>query len=737
MHARTTLASLLIASSVSTVALAAGTRFFEQTTPADFSQGTTQNVVVTSFGEIRLGRALEPIAGVNTPSQLVEAVAHFGNATLIAASLPGRLIAVENGTSTPLIELGEADSVLSLLVADTAAYAGTGGSTAKVYKVAAGTNKADAIATLADSNYVWSLAKTSAGKLLAATGPNGKLFEIDPNSGAVRELFDSTQNNLLAVRVVGDLAYVGSDPDGLLFEIDLKTGQAKVVFDAVETEIAAIVADPAGGVFFATRQHVEAMDDASAEPTPVRRMRADRRGSRIDGEPVEPPAPPTPPGEDEPIPGPDMQVPVEPPAPPADNAEMPISLPGELVPGDVDLSAESAEGNSVYRLDPAGFVTRVWTGPAMVFDMILEGEKLLLATGPGGKLLEVDPLTLEESTVLTVDTAEVVALAAADDDSVIVAGSTPSGVGRLSSKLAESGTFISGVLDASQISRFGKLRLEGTLPTGTTIRVSIRSSNNADPDGDGWSDWTPPVPASRFVDAPVPAARFAQYKLELAGDGHATPSVDFVALAYQQPNLPPAIDSLDVARPTVDSPMPVRNVTWSSTEPNGDELRFDVFVRPAGGDWLKVGSDLVEPSYEWNTQLLPDGRYEIKVEASDRISNPAGTARIARRVSGLVLVDNTPPVIGDIETSQINGTTVLKFRVADRSGLVMRAEYLTGATGDWQTLLPVDILNDSPDERYELIVPTNKSGGSTVVSIRAADESGNVAHASVTVRAKE
>ena len=42
---------------------------------------------------------------------------------------------------------------------------------------------------------------------------------------------------------------------------------------------------------------------------------------------------------------------------------------------------------------------------------------------------------------------------------------------------ASEGAYTSAVLDATQISRFGKMQLHGTLPAGTRLTVSTRSSN--------------------------------------------------------------------------------------------------------------------------------------------------------------------------------------------------------------------------------------------------------------------
>src|SRR5690606_28310684 len=114
------------------------------------------------------------------------------------------------------------------------------------------------------------------------------------------------------------------------------------------------------------------------------------------------------------------------------------------------------------------------------------------------------------------------------------------GVAAMSSGYAAEGTYISPVLDASQVARFGKIDLQGTLPEGTRLQVSTRSGNMAEPDDRTWSPWSQPKGASRFMDIDAPPARFLQYRLILTSNaGRSTPVVDEVDVAYQIPNLAP------------------------------------------------------------------------------------------------------------------------------------------------------------------------------------------------------
>ena len=63
------------------------------------------------------------------------------------------------------------------------------------------------------------------------------------------------------------------------------------------------------------------------------------------------------------------------------------------------------------------------------------------------------------------------------------------------------------------------------------------------------------------------------------------------------------------------------------------------------------GDKLADPTYDWETRGVGDGRYEIKVEATDAAYNPSGQGKTSSRVSDPIVVDNTAPLIGDIRTN--------------------------------------------------------------------------------------
>ena len=108
----------------------------------------------------------------------------------------------------------------------------------------------------------------------------------------------------------------------------------------------------------------------------------------------------------------------------------------------------------------------------------------------------------------------------------------------------------------------------------------------------------------------------------------------------------------------------------------------------------------------WDTTSVADGRYVVRVVASDAPSNAADRALTGERDSEPIVVDNTPPVIT---------TEIVRARAARRGSscacATRRARFrswsISLAGGPWQLVYPADGLADSPEERYEIPLATD------------------------------
>jgi hypothetical protein len=175
-------------------------------------------------------------------------------------------------------------------------------------------------------------------------------------------------------------------------------------------------------------------------------------------------------------------------------------------------------------------------------------------------------------------------------------------------------------------------------------------------------------------------------------------------------------------------------LTWEATDPNEDELIYSIYFRNGThGPWILLKDKLKDPTYEWETRSVGDGRYEIKVQASDLEANPPGAGKVASRVSDPVIVDNTAPVIGDMKTDVAGSDATVSLKVVDRMTTVAGLEYAVDSSTDWQSVLPSDKIADSPEEAYQFVVSKLGSGGAHQITVRASDAKGNRAYESTTV----
>ncbi len=168
----------------------------------------------------------------------------------------------------------------------------------------------------------------------------------------------------------------------------------------------------------------------------------------------------------------------------------------------------------------------------------------------------------------------------------------------------------------------------------------------------------------------------------------------------------------------------MRNIEWDASDPNDDPLIYTLdFRQGTQGKWILLKDNVRESSYSWDTRTVADGRYEVRVSASDAAANATGDGKSASRVSDAVVVDNTPPVIGNLDTKQHGNSTTITFKVVDRTSTVAAVAYSIDSHDDWQAVVPSDNIFDGPEESVS--VKLELSPGPHQVTFRATDSHGN------------
>lgn len=716
-----------------------------------FAKGEMKSVVVSNLGDLKLAREVKTIVEDDARVNVVYAVRTLADGAIVFGTGPdGRVMVNREGKTAELYKAG-AGALVSALAIEPAGtvLAGISGEVGKLVRIEPGTGKMAELYASKEAQLIWAILPMGDGSILLGTGPAGQVIEVAAGKEGKepRVVLASTQKNILCL-LAGDKAdevLLGSDPDGLVIRLNRKTGEWFVVYDADEPEVVALARDAAGNLFAATSAVTEEPGEAEGEAANQGRVQVGKEIPLM----REPAPAPQPPQLPDPTPGEPEPIPKEPPKHMSIIEAKPPKVPTTSQPSmqappssrkEKEPMAGPAGESAVYRIDRHGFVAEVFRKAVTVHSMVYSGGTLLIGTGPAGQVYEVQPATEEHYVLAQVNSRQVSALGVDEKGQILLGLSNPGGIGRMGSGFAEKGSYISEVLDATQTAQFGKMQLQGTLPAGTAVTVSTRSGNVKNPELGGWSNWSAEKPAAEFIPVAAPSARFLQYRLSLSsGNPAKSPVVEEVKVSYLLPNIAPKISSVQVQPDeAADDASPAAcTIAWEASDANGDLMTYSLYYRlGTRGEWILLKDKVKEKSYLWNTRQLADGRYQVRVVASDALSNPIGEGLTTSRFSETVMVDNTPPAIGDIKTEQTEDGVRVSLRAVDRTSTVAGVQYAVDSRADWQAAASSDMLYDSPEETVSFVVP-GLAVGQHQLALRAKDSQGNTAYETVLVTVVE
>jgi len=726
--------------------LGEGTHSWEQSKFDDLSKGTADGVAIRSMGGLELAPAFKALC--TTPSTYIWAIAADRDGTLYAAAgSPARVYRItSDGQSTVIFQPQELQVQTLVVDKSGAIYAATNPD-GKIYKLEHhAASKAEAGKSGVDpswgssvyfdpgTKYIWSLVVDDAGNLYAATGDQGQVFRVTPK-GEHTVFFksDETHVRVLALDGQGNLI-AGSDGSGLIYRIS-PNGDAFVLYSTPKKEITALAIDPAGNIYAAGAGEKHG-GTAAATITSV---------------PVTTTAAPQP-AANSPQPGGGIVIT----GIPAGTQSMPSSFPSP--------AAGASAGSEIYRVVPDGSPSRIWTSHddlvyALAFD---QHGRLLAGTGNRGHVFAISGED-EFTDLVKASATQVTAFASAPGGGLYVSTSNLGKVFVLGATPAAEGSYESDVFDARIFSRWGRAEFRGA----GNVELFARSGNVDNPDRN-WSPWTR-VDPQKDSQVSVPPARFIQWKSVLRA-GEVAPRLDRVAINYLPKNVPPDFDEVAVqvgvryqplpktqggdigGQPRFDAPPPALRdpnsvgVRWNVHDDNDDQMVYSVYYRPDGESrWLLLKDNLSDKFYSFDSSLLPDGGYTVKVVASDAPSHSADQALSAERESAYFEVDTTPPRIEDLR-AWLDGEQIhVNFRAIDGFSNIKRAEYSVDAN-DWQFVEPVGQLSDSRTESYDFKVPALANAPvpgraaakqlDHVVVVRVSDRFDNVVSAKTILRSK-
>lgn len=735
MRLRAALVLALVATAPA--ARAAQPQFWKLEGARDFLDGDTEGLSVDSEGRVRLAPAVSTLHDPEAP--YVWTVVRDKGVVYAGTGNDGKVFRVEKGKATVLFDAPELEVHALAAGPDGRLYAGTSPD-GKVYAIGRD-GKAETFFDPSDK-YIWALAFDRSGHLLVATGTEARIHRVDPQ-GKAQVVFTTPESHVTALAVDrSGNAYAGTAPGGVLYRLDTAL-KVFVLHDSPYREIKAIDVGRDGSVYAAAI-------DGGASPGDTSR--------------TSPPPPAT-------IPAGEVTV----------SESFSVLGPTGLVPATPAPSAsprpsEARSGGSkgaVLRIAPSGEVDTIWSSSDETPHALAAADGgAFVGTGNKGKLYHVDD---DRSWTMTSDfpAEQVTALFRGDEGALALATSNPGRIHELSARAGEKGTFTSKVKDTETVSSWGRITWEAVVPAGTAVQLQTRTGNTGTPDST-WSDWSPGYTRAEGEGVRSDRARFVQVRAVLTGASGASPVLDTISTAYLQRNLRPSVASITVHPPgeifqkplsvtgeveilgmeagvSLDSrpataqarasaPAPttysrkmyqrgVQTFSWKGEDANADTLHYEVSYRSVGEpEFRLLRRGLTDAVMAWDTTTVPNGRYVVRVTATDAPSNPESLALAGSRESAPFDVDNTPPAV--TATLAQRSPLVVRAVARDESSIIRRAEYSIDG-GRWQEVHPTDGISDGREETYEVTVAGPLGPGPHAVVVRAYDLLGNVATARV------
>lgn len=666
------------------LAVAQGTRLWDESSFDDFERGTAKGVAISSNGKLELAPGFKVL--YTSPSTFIWSItADREGAVYAATGAPARVYRITaDGKGTIIFEPKELQVQAIAIGSDGAVYAATSPD-GKVYRLSRSKAGPGGAAEFSadvffdpQTKYIWDMEFDSQGRLYLATGDRGEIYRVEKNGqGSVFFKSDEAHIRVLAFDPKGNLI-AGSDGSGLIYRIT-PSGEGFVLYSAPKKEITALAVDAAGNIF--------------AAGTGEKRPFAPAANS---------------------LPA----VPINPPSLPQPGASGPVPLPANV----------NLVGSDVYMVAPDGSPRKLWSSHddivyALAFDA---GGHLIAGTGNKGRIYSIAS-NGEFVDMLKGSANQITAFSKAPNGGLYCSSSNLGKIFLMSNAPEAEGTFESDVQDAHIFSRWGRVEVRAR----GNYELFARSGNVDNPDRN-WSPWTR-VNVAKDSRLDIPAARFVQWRMILKP---ATPptQVEEVGINYLSKNVAPVVDDVAVqvgARfPTqshlsgsdtitigfgvnpppqshLDAPATALRdrayiaVRWAAHDDNDDDLEYSIYYRGENErDWKLLKSGITDKVYSFESSLLPDGGYVLKVVASDAPSHTPQDALTDERESTRFEVDNTPPKIQNL-LARVEGQQLhVTFLAADDFSSIKRAEYSVDA-GDWQYLEPVGQISDSKTENYD------------------------------------
>lgn len=714
---------------------AASTTAWEMNTYQDFLKGRFSGISLSRDGRLLLAPKLETI--FSSDQHAIWSVAQATDGTLyLGTGHHGRVYRVDKTGKSEIVWTADEPEVFAVAVDRKGVLYAATSPNGKVYRIE--NDKATEYFS-PGALYIWSLAFAEDGALFVGAGNEGKIYRVTaPGKGEVYYETGQSHITCLAFDAAGRLL-AGTDPNGILYRISAKD-KAFVLYDANLPEIRTVIAMSDGTVYAAALGGSVAKRTAAAAAAPLAPATVTGTATSIT------------------VTAAQGGVEIKP-----TGGEATLSAPVPTAPALPAVEFTGVEKSAIYKIHPDHTVETLWSSTEEnAYGLLAGDQKILFSTDKQGRIYELGP---DRKLTLLTQTNEAEAIRLLRSGKALLAATGNMGkIYRLGEGYGGSGIYEAPAHDAGSVARWGSLSWRVEEARGCRVAFRTRSGNSARPDRT-WSEWSEPLTDSEGSPIGSPNARYIQWKAALAGSGGRTAAVESVTLAYLPQNTPPNVLSINVSTKSVPANQAKSaiqpastaaysitvtdtgeagastvtgtstqrltragaeqiQIAWYAEDSDGDRLIYSLAFRGEGErEWKLIESELEESTYELDSDVLADGKYFFRVNASDRLVNPPASARESGLVSAPVLIDHTPPVVTAGAPKRTGATIEVDLEARDAASALRRCEYSLDA-GTWTPLAPNDGIIDSRREQFRLRLE-GVSPGEHLLVFRVYDSTNN------------
>ncbi len=686
---------------------------------ADFLKGQTESVVVDSTGTIKLapktetvdtGDYLDDVWSIHTMITDADGAVYMGTGP------DAKILRYADGTIKQVYPVeaveGQADNSgirnehVFAMSKDLAGrlLIGISGAKGQLIRLA---KEPEVVFEDEKVQYIFAMVLDEENNIYLGTGPNGLVYRLDPFCKNAELIYEARDKNILSLLVKDGVVYAGSDQRGLIYKIDPEQKRATVLYDTAQNEVSGLLMDDDGNLFAACTSAAAVMLQLKASKASMK----DAPGRPDNGDESE--------GEGKEKSSSDTTASLNTANGDDKTEKKEQSKPAPEAPGPPPAKA----AGHIYKISPDGFVTDIFEQMAVFYSLLEFDGKLWLGTGNNAQLYTIDPATEEKAVYYEDETSSQITSLLAAGDTLYMGLSNPSRLVRLEKGSVSEGVYKSGLIDARQPARWGKLQLEADIPDGCQVLLASRSGNVKEPNDPTFSDWTGNVTVTEATDLACPLGRFCQYRLTLKSSDQAlSPEIREVAAAFVIPNLAPKVRAVKIQRNRDKNKSYLYEIAFSTLDDNKDKLEYTLQFRKLGRTgWILLKDELNTPRFEWDSRTIEDGRYEVRVVANDRKSNTASTTMTGSRISDPVVIDNTAPEIQESAIKVDGDTATLSLSVKDAYTVIGKVEYTVDSNDKWTGTLPDDMVYDTLSERFEIEIAELDSGDH-VIAVAVSDD---------------